>query len=100
MSWVRIRRLTRNVALGRIYPLNKERQPEVQGVKIPSATVNWSPPGCNVFNPAFDVTPVDLVTALVTDAGVFTQKDCKNGDLKQFRKIAVENEDPIKRNEV
>jgi methylthioribose-1-phosphate isomerase len=29
-----------------------------------------APAGTAAFNPAFDVTPADLVTALVTDAGV------------------------------
>jgi methylthioribose-1-phosphate isomerase len=29
-----------------------------------------APPGTAVRNPAFDVTPADLVTALVTDRGV------------------------------
>ena len=29
-----------------------------------------APPGTNAFNPAFDVTPPELVTALVTEAGV------------------------------
>jgi methylthioribose-1-phosphate isomerase len=31
----------------------------------------WTAPeGAAVFNPAFDVTPADLVTALITDRGV------------------------------
>jgi methylthioribose-1-phosphate isomerase len=29
-----------------------------------------SPPGVEIFNPAFDVTPADLVTAIVTETGV------------------------------
>lgn len=69
---------------GKDIPIEQRAAAEVQGVKIPGTSVIWSPPGSNVFNPAFDVTPVDLLTALVTDAGVFTQKDCKNGSLKQF----------------
>lgn len=28
------------------------------------------PPNCDVFNPAFDVTPAELVTAIITDRGV------------------------------
>jgi methylthioribose-1-phosphate isomerase len=34
-----------------------------------------------VWNPAFDVTPADLVTAWVLDKGVFTKEDIKNGAL-------------------
>jgi methylthioribose-1-phosphate isomerase len=30
-----------------------------------------APPGVTVHNPAFDVTPAALVTAIITDRGVF-----------------------------
>jgi methylthioribose-1-phosphate isomerase len=33
--------------------------------------VHLTPPGADVDNPAFDVTPAEMVTAIVTDAGVF-----------------------------
>ncbi len=29
-----------------------------------------APEGCDVFNPAFDVTPAELITAIITDLGV------------------------------
>jgi methylthioribose-1-phosphate isomerase len=29
-----------------------------------------APDGCPVFNPAFDVTPAELITAIITDHGV------------------------------
>lgn len=31
--------------------------------------------GVDVFNPAFDVTPAELITAIITDAGVFAPED-------------------------
>ena len=34
-----------------------------------------APPGVGVWNPAFDVTPAELVTAIVTDRGVVAPKD-------------------------
>jgi methylthioribose-1-phosphate isomerase len=34
-----------------------------------------SPPGTNAINPAFDVTPVELITALVTDQRVVRYRD-------------------------
>jgi len=34
-------------------------------------TAPIAPPGTPVLNPAFDVTPQDLITAIVTEAGVF-----------------------------
>jgi methylthioribose-1-phosphate isomerase len=30
----------------------------------------WAPEGVSVRNPAFDVTPAELVTALITEKGV------------------------------
>ena len=34
------------------------------------AGARWAPPGARAVNPAFDVTPADLVTAVVTEARV------------------------------
>lgn len=35
--------------------------------------VRAAPEGCPVHNPAFDVTPAELITAIITDEGVFRQ---------------------------
>ena len=35
------------------------------------AGVQMAPDGAEVFNPAFDVTPADLITAVVTEDGLF-----------------------------
>lgn len=32
--------------------------------------VRFAPPDCRVFNPAFDVTPAELITAIITERGV------------------------------
>ena len=34
--------------------------------------VQAAPDGVDVFNPAFDVTPAELVTAIITERGVFS----------------------------
>ena len=34
-----------------------------------------APPGVGVWNPAFDMTPADLVTAIITDRGIVKPKD-------------------------
>ena len=34
------------------------------------AGVRWSPAGAGAYNPAFDVTPAELITGIVTEAGV------------------------------
>lgn len=44
--------------------------------------VTIAPEGVSVFNPAFDLTPAELVTAFITDAGIFRPPYGKWGDLK------------------
>jgi methylthioribose-1-phosphate isomerase len=36
------------------------------------AGIAITPPDAGVFNPAFDVTPAELITAIVTENGQFT----------------------------
>ena len=43
---------------------------EVRGVVAGTHHVRWAPEAGGVFNPAFDVTPASLVTALVLDRAV------------------------------
>lgn len=56
-------------------PVIEERDPrevtQIRGRQI-------SPNGIEVFNPAFDVTPLELVTAVVTDRGVFSSEQVRN----------------------
>lgn len=42
----------------------------------------WAPDGVTVYNPAFDVTPAELVSAWVLDKAVYTKKDIEKGVLK------------------
>jgi methylthioribose-1-phosphate isomerase len=53
----------------------EERDPrevtEIRGRRI-------TPKGVKVFNPAFDVTPLELVTAVITDTGVFSREQLQN----------------------
>jgi len=53
----------------------EERDPrevtEIRGIRI-------TPKGVKVFNPAFDVTPLELVTAVITDGGVFSREQLQN----------------------
>ena len=53
----------------------EERDPsevtEIRGKRI-------APKGIRVFNPAFDVTPLELVTAVITDRGVFSAEQIQN----------------------
>jgi hypothetical protein len=41
-----------------------------------------------VYNPAFDVTPAELVTALVLDRGVLTSRELQAGGLERIQEPA------------
>ena len=59
------------LANGAQIPIEERSASEVTGF----GDVRWAPPQIAVRNPAFDVTPVDLVTALITERGVIEQPD-------------------------
>jgi methylthioribose-1-phosphate isomerase len=48
------------------------------------ATVSLAPRGINVWNPAFDVTPAELIDAIVTESGVVEKDSTGNFPLRQF----------------
>jgi methylthioribose-1-phosphate isomerase len=56
------------LASGDLIPIEERCHDEVTGF----GGLRWAPEGMDAFNPAFDVTPADLVTAIVTDVGVLT----------------------------
>ncbi len=58
-------------------PIEERSSAEVKGVSGSFGSCSWAPAESTVFNPAFDVTPADLVTAWILDSGVFTIQDVK-----------------------
>ncbi|KAL1916886.1 uncharacterized protein VTP21DRAFT_5083 [Calcarisporiella thermophila] len=48
------------------------------------ATVQVAAPGIGVWNPSFDVTPAELITAIVTEKGVVTKNEKGEFDMGQF----------------
>jgi methylthioribose-1-phosphate isomerase len=49
----------------------------------PSEVMGWqgtrtAPAGVDVWNPAFDVTPAELVTAIITDQGIFAPREIES----------------------
>ncbi len=54
------------MASGAGIPIEERDAAEVRGFQERS----WAPPGVAVRNPAFDITPAELVTALITERGV------------------------------
>jgi methylthioribose-1-phosphate isomerase len=52
-------------------PIEERADYEVTGFR----DCQWAAPGVQVRNPAFDVTPAELVSALITEKGVVSQPD-------------------------
>jgi methylthioribose-1-phosphate isomerase len=67
-------------------PIEERDRNEVLGASGSFGSVRWSPANSNAFNPAFDTTPVDLVSSLILDTGVCTQEEMKSGKLTSLEK--------------
>ena len=63
--------IDRRVENGTFIPIEERAAAEVRGY----AGLEWAPAGVAVRNPAFDVTPAELVSALITEKGVVRQPD-------------------------
>ena len=76
-----------NCPSGKEIPIEERVEDEVRGVaghfNADFQKVVWSPKKCRVYNPAFDVTPVELISGLVLDSGVFTREQLQSGALKK-----------------
>jgi methylthioribose-1-phosphate isomerase len=55
-----------SISTGADIPIEERSVDEVKGFR----DYHWAAPGVQIRNPAFDVTPADLVTGLITEKGV------------------------------
>jgi methylthioribose-1-phosphate isomerase len=55
-----------SLADGRAIPVEERSPGEVTGY----GAARWAPQGVMVRNPAFDITPAELVSALITECGI------------------------------
>lgn len=69
-------------------PIEERAADEVRGASGSFGSVIWAPAEARVWNPAFDVTPQALITALVTDRGVFKQEQLRAGILKSLHQTS------------
>jgi methylthioribose-1-phosphate isomerase len=60
-----------NIATGADIPIEERSVDEVKGFR----DYQWAAEGVKIRNPAFDVTPAELVTALITERGVVHKPD-------------------------
>lgn len=73
-------------ASGKDIPIELRSEGEVKGF----GDCQWGNPTSPVFNPSFDVTPVENMTSLVLDRGVISREDLKCGGLRAFFTGATE----------
>jgi methylthioribose-1-phosphate isomerase len=69
-----------NIASGVDIPIEERSVEEVKGFR----EYHWAAEGVKIRNPAFDVTPAELVTGLITERGVLLQPDAQG-----IRKLMV-----------
>ncbi|HUX89372.1 MAG TPA: S-methyl-5-thioribose-1-phosphate isomerase [Gallionellaceae bacterium] len=62
-----------SIATGAQIPIEERSVEEVKGFR----DYQWAAPGVQIRNPAFDVTPAELVTGLITEKGVVMQPDMR-----------------------
>lgn len=63
----------------------EERSPKELTHALGGQGQQVAPSGISVWNPAFDVTPANLITAIITEKGVITKKDASTTfDIKGF----------------
>ncbi len=60
-----------NLSSGKDIPIEERSVDEVKGFR----DYHWAAEGVQIRNPAFDVTPAELVTGLITERGVLLQPD-------------------------
>jgi methylthioribose-1-phosphate isomerase len=64
---------------GDAIPIEERIPREVTGFHSSSESITWAPEGTKVYNPSFDVTPSEFVTAWVLDHKIITHENL--GDL-------------------
>lgn len=64
---------------GAAIPIEQRDAREVTGVSGSFGSVQWAPEDAKVYNPAFDVTPADLISGWVLDVGVVTPAQVREG---------------------
>lgn len=69
-------------ASGDQIPIEERKPKEVLGVEGFFGAIQWAAEGSAVYNPAFDVTPAQLVSRWILDFGVFTKIDFEQGRVK------------------
>ncbi|WES69755.1 S-methyl-5-thioribose-1-phosphate isomerase [Superficieibacter sp. HKU1] len=71
--------LDRHCPNGDAIPIEQRAASEVTGAAGRFGAVQWAPRDAQVYNPAFDVTPAELISGWVLDTGVVTPQAVAEG---------------------
>lgn len=71
-----------SLSTGEEIPIEERHIDEVKGFR----DCQWAPVGVSIRNPAFDITPAELVTALITEMGIVDNATLIAGKLAEFVK--------------
>jgi len=71
-----------NCPSGDEIPIEQRKPEEVLGYR----DLRWAPKDADVYNPAFDVTPADLVESWIFNTGIYTRQQLKDGALLKLKK--------------
>lgn len=74
---------------GERIPIEQRAPSEVLGVSGAFGKIIWAPEGTQVDNPAFDVTPSELVTGWILDTGLYSLHDIQKGALREAAKTGA-----------
>ena len=64
-------------------PIEQRSVSEIEGLSFKKE--RWAPENNQSFNPAFDVTPVSLITGLILNTGVYTKEKIQSGSLNSLK---------------
>lgn len=64
-------------------PIEERASEEVLGARGPEGRVTWAAKNTNTWNPAFDRTPCNLLTALITEEAVYSREELDAGVLAE-----------------
>ena len=73
--------LDRHCVSGHEIVIEERSADEVRGYVNGLKNIEWSTPNSAVFNPAFDVTPANLVTAFILDCGIYKPNEIARCDM-------------------
>jgi 5-methylthioribose kinase len=74
-------------------PIEQRPADEVRGASGAFGRVRWAPEDSPTWNPAFDVTPAELLTGIVLDTGVRTELSAPPHDARSVRSLLAGSDD-------